>query len=226
MERIDDLQFNGLKMIQDTELFCFGCDAVELANFAAGQKGKTVCDLGAGNGIISVLLAGKFGMRVTAVEIQAPCASLVKRNAELNNLTDLIESVNLPMQEYVQKNRGKTFDFVVCNPPYRKTGSGERQLLQAVERARHELDVTLSEVVFCAASLLSTGGKFFMIHQTQRLSEAICLCKAARLEAKVLQVLRPSENKPPHLFLLQCTKDGKEGLNVLPERSVKTYGIC
>ncbi len=92
MERIDDLQYKGLKLIQDDELFCFGCDAVELANFVKGSNADA-CDLGCGNGIIATLIAAKRGMRVTGVEIQPESASLAERNARLNSLADRIEIV-------------------------------------------------------------------------------------------------------------------------------------
>lgn len=216
MRRIDDLQVGGLKLLQDTDLFCFGCDAVELANFCGENKPKTVCDLGAGNGIISVLLAGKYGAKVTAVEIQSECAQLIRENAQLNNLD--IEVINCPMQEF----SGRTFDAVALNPPYRKCGSGMRQSASAVEIARHEICVTLSQAVACAARLLSTGGKLYLIQQTERLAETIGVCKQARLEPKILQVLSPTPYKPPHLFMLQCMKDGAEGIRVLPQREVRS----
>ena len=224
MKRIDDLQAHGLRLVQDTDLFCFGCDAVELANFAGGNAGTRVCDLGAGNGIVGVLLAGKFGKTVTAVELQEPCVRLIEENIALNGLQGKLRAVHASLQDYAARSDREAFDAVVCNPPYRKAGSGQRQSASAVELARHELAVTLKEVTQAAARLLQTGGKFFLVQQCERLAETIQLCKAARLEPKVLQILTPNEQKPPHLFLLACKKDGKEGLQVLRERSVRAYG--
>lgn len=225
MERIDDLQINNLKLIQDSDLFCFGCDAVELANFAGEKMRGTVCDLGAGNGIISVLLAGKFNKNVTAVEIQESCARLAERNSILNGLTNKMSVVNMSMQQFADCNSGKSFGAVVCNPPYRKIGSGVRQAEISKEIARHEILVSLKEVVLCASKLLSSGGKFFMIHQCERLAETMFLCKSHSLEPKSLQVLVPNLKKAPHIFMIECVKNGKGGLNVLREREVKAYGI-
>ena len=104
MERIDDLQYKGLKLIQDDELFCFGCDAVELANFVKGSNADA-CDLGCGNGIIATLIAAKRGMRVTGVEIQPESASLAERNARLNSLADRIEIVCARMQDFAAQCR-------------------------------------------------------------------------------------------------------------------------
>lgn len=226
MERIDDLQYKGLKLIQDTDGFCFGCDAVELANFTEGCPKDYACDLGCGNGIIPVLLAVKRGMKTVGVEIQKAAASLAERNAALNNLSDMITVVNGSMQSYaaLSENAAK-FSVVTCNPPYRKKGSGLSQQSQAVKIARHEYAVTLSEVVQAASKLLKFGGKFFTVGQTERLAETIQLCCEQRLTPKVLQILRPCPSKPPYLFLLKCIKEGAHGLAVLPERDVKTYGM-
>lgn len=218
MKRIEDLQVNGLKFVQDDELFLFGTDGVELANFAAPKKGSRVCDLGAGTGIISVLLAGKFGCRVTAVEIQKECCELLCENAQMNNLC--LNVVNMPMQQF----KGD-FDVVVCNPPYIKKGGGQPRKTEAESIACFENTVTFSEVAATAARLLSTGGKFYLVHHITRLAEVIHLLKKNNLEPKKLQILRPSQNKPPHIFMLECIRDGKEGMTVLPERTVNSFDV-
>ena len=54
-ERIDDLELNNLKIIQNKNFFCFGVDSVLLADFAKEIKnGSNILDLGAGNRIINV----------------------------------------------------------------------------------------------------------------------------------------------------------------------------
>lgn len=213
MQRIEDLQTHGLRFIQDTDLFLFGTDAVELANFAAPPAGTRVCDLGAGTGILSVLLAGKYGCVVTAVEIQEKCCDLIAQNAALNRLPVTVE--HMRMQDYAGK-----FDAVICNPPYQKAGSGFVRGTESERIACFEQEVTFAEVAQTAARLLSTGGKFWLVHACTRLAEVLSTLKAHRLEPKKLQLLRPAANKPPHIFLLECMRDGKEGVCVLPERMV------
>lgn len=219
MVRIDDLQINGLRLMQDDELFCFGCDAVELANFAGLKVDNNFCDLGAGNGIISIMLAGKYKKNVTAVELLAKNAEIITQNVALNGLQNQINVINKPMQDYFVD---KYFDAVVCNPPYYKVVASKKSAYTEVEMARHEVGVTFAEVAACAARLLGTGGKFYLVHITQRLAEVLAECVKAKLEPKVLQILTPNHEKTPHIFLLECTKNGKTGLRVLKERPVKT----
>lgn len=222
-ERIDDLQYNGLRLIQNANQFCFGCDAVELANFVSGPKGAKAYDLGAGNGIISVLLAAKKNMRVTAVEIQHAAATLCERNAKLNGLEDKISVINAPMQSLAQTAPKGSSDVVVCNPPYSERGTGEESFELAKAVARFELEVTLKEVVSAAAHLLKFGGAFYMINAISRLAETIVLLSEKKLEPKILQILTPNDKKPPHLFMLKAVNGGKKGIIVLPERPVKIF---
>ncbi len=220
-ERLDDLQANGLYIIQNPNEFRFGCDAVELADFVTGGARDYVADLGSGSGIISILLAGKKSMRVTAVEIQPRMAEMSRRSVEYNSLQDKIEVVNLPMQQFASQDREGVYSIVVCNPPYRKIGSGERQSSDSVAIARHEIFVTFEEVAETASKLLKCGGAFYTVNQCERLAEVIADCKQNRLEPKILQILTPSDKKKPHIFLLKCIKDGKEGIIVEKERVVR-----
>lgn len=221
-ERLDDLQANGLYIIQNPDDFRFGCDAVELADFVSGGPRDYAADLGSGSGIISILLAGKKGIRVTAVEIQQKMADMSRRSVEYNALEDKIEVVNLPMQQFVTRDREGAYSIVVCNPPYRKIGSGERQPIDSIAIARHEIFVTFEEVAEVSAKLLKCGGAFYTVNQCERLAEVIADCKKYRLEPKILQILTPSESKKPHIFLLKCIKDGKEGIVVERERVIRT----
>ena len=212
---------NGLKFLQKQDAFRFGCDGVELANFVDGGPKDYAVDLGSGTGIITILLAGKRRIKTTAVEIQDELCKVCQSNIELNGLSALADVINTPMQDISKFLQAGCADIVVCNPPYRKQGSGMKQLNEAIAIARHEIKVTLVEVASAAAYLLSTGGRFFTVNQTERLAEVIDVCRSVKLEPKKLQILTPNGTKKPHLFLLKCIKDGAPGLIVEREREVK-----
>ncbi len=222
MERVDDLLVNGLKLIQDDEFFCFGCDGVEIANFVNGGIKDSAVDLGCGTGIITVLLAGKKNISCVGVELQPRLASLAERNIELNGLSGKASVINARMQDICEYIEPGSKSIVVCNPPYRRAGSGEAQLSEAVAIARHEVAVTLSEVVAVADKLLKNGGSFYIVHQCERMAEVLSECSVHKLEPKILQILTPNEKKEPHLFMLKAVKHGKIGLKVLPQRAVRT----
>lgn len=221
-ERVDDLLVNGLKIIQNPGTFCFGCDAVEIANFVTGGAKDRAVDLGSGTGIITLLLGGKKGIRCTGVEIQPEMAEMSRRSIEMNRLGEVCDIVNAPMQNVREHFEPGYATIVVSNPPYRKKDGGAEIENESVALARHEIAVTLREVVETAAYLTRPGGRFYLIHRADRLAEIIYECKKKRLEPKVLQTLIPAPNKPPHLVMLKCVKDGREGIEILPERVVDT----
>lgn len=212
---------NGLSFWQKQDAFRFGCDGVELANFVEGGSKDYAVDLGSGSGIITILLAGKRKIRTTAVEIQPELSEVCAANIELNGLSGLADVITCPMQNISSHLPAGCASIVVCNPPYRKVGSGMKQDNSAIAIARHEIKVTLAEVAQAAAYLLGTGGRFYTINQTERLAEALALFSSVKLEPKKLQILTPNEQKKPHLFMLKCIKDAASGLDVARERQVR-----
>ena len=218
MEKICDLQTNGLKFIQSDEFFPFGTDGVELANFVRGGARNRAIDLGCGSGIVPVLLAGKKHIPTVGVELQEKVAKLAERNAELNGLP--VRIYNMRMQDAPAFFGKGAFDTVTCNPPYRRAGSGEASANEYVRIARHEVEMTAADVMRAAAGLLNDGGRLYIVHIPERLDEIMRLASEKSLTPKVLQILRPSDGKKPHLFLLKCVMCGKSGLEVLPERNV------
>ena len=114
-ERLDDLQFNNLFIIQNPDLYCFTSDAVELCNFVrAGVKDRIV-DLCSGSGVIGILAQAKTkAKQVYLVEIQEQLADMSLRTVKHNNLNN-IEVINKPLQN-IHKQIGTGFEVVVCNP--------------------------------------------------------------------------------------------------------------
>ncbi|MBO5454158.1 MAG: tRNA1(Val) (adenine(37)-N6)-methyltransferase [Clostridia bacterium] len=213
--RIDDLQINNLYLKQDKELFCFGTDAVLLANFALPKKNAEVLDIGTGNGIIPILLSAKcHAKKITAVEIQSPCARLAEENVQMNKLNDLIEIVHGDINNTDLFD--KEFDYITCNPPYKKNGSGIKNPTSAVAIARHEITCTLDGLIKRSSDLLKDKGKIAMVHKPERLSEIIYLMKLNRIEPKRLQLIYAREGTAPCLILIEGAKNGGEELKILP----------
>ncbi|MCX7904863.1 MAG: methyltransferase, partial [Caloramator sp.] len=123
--RIDDLQIDNLKIIQNPNWFCFGIDAVLLSNFANVRQRERVVDLGTGTGIIPLLMYAKYKpSKIIGVEIQREVADMAKRSVELNNLSDKIEIFEGDIKDCFKTLGVNSFDVVVTNPPYKKVSTG------------------------------------------------------------------------------------------------------
>lgn len=216
MERIDDLQLKGLKILQDTELFCFGTDAVLLADFVRLKKNARVADLGTGTGILPLLLYGRQEeISVQALELQERLCNIARRSVRMNGLEDRIEVLRGDIKEARSLLYGE-FDAVVSNPPYEKEKAGIQSTDESHRLARFECAVTFEQLCRSAYKLLRSGGRFWLIHRAQRLAELLCCLRESRLEPKEIRLIHSFAGRPAAQVLLSAVKDGNEGLTVHP----------
>lgn len=214
-ERIDDLNLNGKKIIQNTDYFCFGIDSVLLANFVSSNSSKNVVvDLCSGTGVISVILTQKKKLhKIYAVELQDEMYNLLKRNIKLNNLEDCIYPFKANIKDYYLD---KKVDIVVCNPPYKEIGTGIKNENTVKYIARHEKECTLEDVFKCSSKILKQKGKLYLVHKPQRLVDLISLARKYNLEAKNIRFVYPKFNSSASIVLVEYVFCGGNEINVLP----------
>ncbi|MBE7718325.1 MAG: tRNA1(Val) (adenine(37)-N6)-methyltransferase [Lacrimispora celerecrescens] len=214
-ERIDDLQRNGYKIIQNRDGFCFGMDAVLLSGFALVKPGEKAVDLGTGTGIIPILLEAKNqGLHYTGLEIQEEMAEMARRSVALNHLEEKISIVTGDIKEASRLFGGASFDVVTSNPPYMNDSHGLKnpELPKAI--ARHEVLCTLNDVTREAARLLRPGGRFYMVHRPHRLAEIITALKDCRLEPKRMKMVHPFVDKEANMVLIEAVRGGRSMIKV------------
>ena len=215
-ERIDDLQVSGYRIIQHEKRFRFGTDAVLLQNFAVLQKNARAVDLGTGTGILPILIcARQQGVTFEAVEIQEECAEMAQRSVALNGLDDRVKVHAMDLKD-APKLLGNRFDAVLCNPPYGKRGGVLLNPNDALAIARHEIKTDLAGVIEAGATLLKNGGKFFLIHQADRLPEIAWRMHEKQMPLKRVRLVQPSAGKRCHLVLVEAVKQAGEGCIMLP----------
>ncbi|MGI6169335.1 MAG: tRNA1(Val) (adenine(37)-N6)-methyltransferase [Christensenellales bacterium] len=209
-ERIDDLQREGLRIIQHPKSFCFGMDAVLLSDFARLKPGSRVVDLGTGTGILPLLLSAKSRDTLfTGVEIMPEAADRARRSVALNGLEHRIgiETMDL-RQAPLELGKGR-FHALVCNPPYKRIGDGKTALQVQQAAARHEVYGTLEDMVCVSAQLLMNRGRAFYILHSDRFLELLFLMHTYGLEPKRLRMIHPFVDRPPNLMLAEGVRGGK-----------------
>ena len=214
-ERVDDLQRNGYRIIQDPGRFCFGMDAVLLSGFAVVRKGERVLDLGTGTGIIPLLLCGRTkGDSFIGLEIQPESADMARRSVELNGLQHRIQILQGDLKEADRIFGKGSFRVVTCNPPYMTADHGLQNLELPKAIARHEVLCTLEDVILQASLLLQPGGRFYLVHRSFRLAEImVCLCRHG-LEPKRMKLVHPYVDREPNMVLLEALKGGRPRITV------------
>lgn len=214
-ERLDELDRNGYRIIQDPKRFCFGMDAVLLAGFAKVKPGEKVLDLGTGTGILPILLEARTkGVSFTGLEIQPESADMAARSVRLNHLENKVHIVNGDIREADRLFGAGSYHVVTSNPPYMTDLHGIKNPNEAKAIARHEILCTLEDVVSQAAKLLAPCGRFYLVHRPFRLAEILtCLC-SHRLEPKRMRLVHSYEDREPNMVLIEALKGGRSGMTV------------
>lgn len=215
-ERIDCIGFSDLKLIQKPKDFCYGVDAVVLADFAARKQARSIVDLGTGTGIIPLILSHKTEAEtIYGIEYQQESFERALRNARLNGLTDRVRFIHADVSEF--DGLQGWADAVTANPPYMPDNGGLTNSSEAKAIARHEIRGQLEDFIRCARNLLKERGDFYMIHRPFRLVDIFSLCRQYRLEPKEMRLIAPQKGEVPNLVLLHCVKNGGRELKLLKE---------
>ena len=214
-ERIDDLQRNHYRIIQDPGRFCFGMDAVLLSGFAKEKQGDRVLDLGTGTGIIPILMEAKTSAKnLVGLEIRPDSADMARRSVRLNGLEKKIEIITGDIKEAESLFGAASFDVVTSNPPYMTEHHGITNPEAPKAIARHELLCSLEDVISQSSRLLKPGGNFFMVHRPFRLVDIFVLLREYKLEPKRMKLVYPFADKEPNMVLIEANRGGRARMRV------------
>lgn len=215
-ERIDDLELNNLKIIQNKNGFCFGMDSVLLSDFAKNIKPNTkVIDLGTGTGILPILLSAKTkASKIVGIEIQEDVANMANRSVELNNLQNRLEIICENIKNLKNVYETNSFDAIVTNPPYKTKGTGGINELKSKLISRHEITTDLEDFISISSYLLKDQSNIYMVHRPERLVDILSIFRKYKLEPKELKLVQPNCGKAPNLVLIKATKNAKPFLKI------------
>ncbi len=224
-EKIEDLQYKGLSIIQNKKWFCFGMDAILLSDFAKKIKpNSTVVDLGAGTGIISILLSKKTKAKeIICIEKQKEMVDLINKNIEINKLNQKLKVIKSDIINIEKEIKEKTIDAIVTNPPYKKQNTGLESENKQKHIAKVETTATLEDFIKISSKILKDNGELFMVHRPERLVDIISIMRKYKIEPKRIRFVYSHKNKEENakLVLIEARKNAKAFLKV--EKSLYVY---
>ncbi len=219
LESVIPLLNKNLKIIQRSDYFNFSIDSLLVSEFVSIKKDtKNIIDLGTGNAVIPLFLSKKTSAKIFGMEIQKISFELAQRNININNLNEQIYIIYDDMKNYKKYFLNGSFDIVVSNPPFFKFNGNEELLndLEQLSIARHEIEITLEELIQTASLLVKDRGYFYLVHRADRLTEIISALQKFNFEAKKIKFCYTTENKNAKIVLIEAIKSGKAGLTILP----------
>lgn len=206
-----------IKLFQSKTGYRFSVDALLLENFISAKRLGRGIELGTGAGVISILLAKRNkDTKIVAVEIQESLAQRAKRNVELNELSERIEVLREDISDLRKIFPANKFDFAFSNPPFRKTKTGLLSIDEERAVARHEIKITLPEIIETASYLLKNGGRFYLIYHPFRLVELIGLLHKVNLEPKKMRFVHSRIVEEAKMVLIEAVKGSGQWLKIEP----------
>lgn len=216
MEVINDLlNYNNLKIVQNTNWFSFSLDSVLLADFAKVNNKMKIIDFCSGNAPIPLFLSTKTKSEIIGVELQPEVFALAEKSISLNNLQHQIKMLNMDVNDIEKIYETDVFDLITCNPPYFKVKENSNTNLDNIKAiARHELTLNLDNIFKIAKKILKNNGKIVMVHRTERLIDIITCMKKNNIEPKRIKMIFPFEDSSSNMILIEGAKNGKPGLKI------------
>lgn len=223
MEHTDRLWPGGPCFFYEDDGFPPGTDSFLLSAFPRLKAGETVCDLGAGTGLLGLLLLQRQqALQITGIELQSQAAALAKKTMAANGLTAKCTVLEGDLRQIRRLLPAGQCDLVLCNPPYFPPGSGGIAPDPARQTARAEVTCTLAEVCAAAAWLLRWGGRFCLVHKPERLTDVLTTLRQSGMEPKRLRFVCKQADAAPSLFLVEGCRGGKPGLAIAPPLLLQT----
>jgi len=213
----DLLGYDGLKIIQRPDMFHFSLDSTLLADFVQPlAKTKKILDLGCGNAPIPLFLSLKTTADIIGVELQEEVYDLAKRSVALNNLEHQITILHQDIKGIHKLYENSEFDLITCNPPffkYTETSNTNKHEYKTI--ARHEVYITLEDIIIESKRLLKTKGSLYLVHRTDRLIEIINTLMNYQFSIKRMRFVYPKKGQNSNMVLLEASNNGNTELTLL-----------
>lgn len=216
-----DAMFSGAVVChQFQDGYRFSIDAVLAAHFHTPAKGETVLDLGAGCGIISLIMMYRWGERIArleAFEYQPQLCTLIHENFRRNGFEAKCGCVQGDVKNILTKLAPESVSLVVCNPPYYRPDSGRRSSGDECCLARHQIAADLHDFTRAAAATVKNRGTVVFIYPAEHFSALCDALLRVHLEIKQLRFVYsyPDGSAEARLVLVKCIKNGGRGLKVV-----------
>lgn len=215
-ESLDDLIIGDLKIIQPAKGYRFSLDALLLAHFCSIDGVRDVFDFGTGSGIIPLILTNRSPeLKITGLEVQAQMVERAGRSVKLNRLQDRIVILEQDIKKLEEVFPKGLADLVVCNPPFYKKGEGQISSHPEAAIARHELELTLEEIVKQASYILKERGKIALIQRAARLTEVIGLLTDYKISTSRIRMIHTKLDSAAKLCLIEGQKHNRFPLEIL-----------
>lgn len=216
-ETLDEIAGGQIKVLQKAKGYRFSLDALLLSHFVRLCPDEHILEMGAGSGVISLILAGRWGdVKITGIDIQEELVEMAGRSVALNGLCEKIVIRLADIRDIKHIFPSRSFDVVVANPPYRKINSGRINPDREKALARHEITGTLEDFLQAGGYVLKPAGRAYFIYPATRMVELLSSMRRVHVEPKRLRIVHSDDKEFGKFVLAEGVREGGEELEVIP----------
>lgn len=223
MKEINDLYDYNYKIVQNSDYFKFSLDSMLLAEFVhINFKDKNLLDFCTGNAPIPIMLSTKIN-NIVAFEVQKEVYDLADESLKINNIHN-VKLYNDDIKNLKNYFKEGSFDIITCNPPYFKVNDSSKINLNNIKAvARHEILITLEEIISLAYNFLRDKGKFYVVYRPDRMIELLNLFKKYKFGIKKIQCCYNNFKSNSSMILIEAMKNGEDDIKILPPLLTENY---
>jgi tRNA1Val (adenine37-N6)-methyltransferase len=214
---LDPFFRGALTLHQPKNGYRFSIDAVLLAVHACPRPGDLVIDIGTGCGVVALLMARRCEtLSIYGVELQAELAELARKNVVCNQLQKRVHIFKCDINTLDGRRIPRPADLIVANPPFHRLASGRLNPDHQRAVARHELRLTLEQLLSASKRLLRTGGRLVCVYASERLADLLSEMRLKGIEPKQLRMVHGKADDDARLCIVEGVQQGRPGLKVAP----------
>lgn len=221
---INDLYDYGFKIVQNSKYFKFSLDSIILADFIKiNYSDKKVLDMCTGNAPIPIILSSNEKIEIYGMELQKEISELAQQSIEINSIQN-VKIINDNVKNLKNYFPGNNFDIITCNPPYFKYDDNSiinKNKIKSI--ARHEIEITLAEIVSLAEQFLKSKGRFYIVHRTERIIEIFNLLNKNNFGIKNIQFVYYNKSSNCSMVIIEAKKNSKNDVKVMKPIYAEDY---
>ena len=203
------------KIIQKKTGYKYAEDTILLFNYlnkSLSKRNIKLLDIGTGNGVLPILLSDNAMIEeIVGIDIQNENIERANKALELNEIEKNINFTSLDVKEYKNANY---FDVVISNPPYMEDNGKKINENEHKAISRHEIKLSLSELISNSKRLLKPIGSLYFIHRTHRLVEIIKTLDKNNFSVKKIIFIYSAQNNKSTMMFVEAIKGKKVKLEI------------
>jgi len=189
----------------------YNSDSIFLYDFISRFKPRgEVLDVGSGAGILGLLIARDFDVRMSIIDKQEHLIKYARHNYLINDLN--VDAFAADFAEFDPKQR---YNYIISNPPFYDSAVIQ-STNESLNISRYIQHLPLETLIHSAKKLLAPKGYFVFCYDAKQIDKVFAQLHNARLNPVEIRMVHPKTDREAKIALIAARANSKAMLRVLP----------